>query len=92
MHQFANSEAWDALIDCEVERRQFVAELRQELQALPEVKLPAEQEDIANNCIREVLTLDQRTRDLVERWMKELGQDLQTVSTAQRLRRTYLNP
>lgn len=92
MYQFASSEAWDELIDCEVERRHFVSELRQELQTLPNVDLPAEQQEIANNCIREVLTLDQKTRDLAERWMNELGKDLQTVSTAQRLRRTYLAP
>lgn len=92
MHEFAATEEWDALIDCEIERRQVVANLRQELQALPEVSLPAEQQEIANNCIREVLTLDQETRGLAERWMNELSRDLQTVSTAQRLRRTYLVP
>ena len=92
MHQLASSEAWDALIDCEVERRHCIADLRHELQMLPEVNLPIEQQEIADNCIREVLTLDQKTRDLAERWMNELGKDLQTVSTAQRLRRTYLTP
>lgn len=92
MHQFANREAWDELIDCETERRQFVAALRQELQAVPEVDLAPSLQETANNCIREILTLDQETRNLVERWMNGLGQDLQTVNTAQRLRRTYLTP
>lgn len=92
MHQFATHESWDSLIDCETERRQFVAALRQELQAVPEVELSPDLQEIANHCIREILSLDQETRNLAERWMHELGQDIQTVSTAQRLRRTYLTP
>ena len=91
MLDFAMQEEWDALIDRELERRQFVASLREELQELPEVELPAIQQELANNCIKEILTLDHKTRELVERWMDELGKDLQTVSTAQRLRRTYLS-
>ncbi len=90
MHQFASTASWDALIDCEIERRQFVAALRQELQALPEVDLAPDLQETANRCIREILTLDQETRNLAERWMNDLSQDLQTVGTAQRLRRAYL--
>ena len=90
MHQLADSEQWDELIECELGRREEVSALRKALQESPDSNMHPDLLRMANDCILEILQLDQQTQSLAERWMSELGQDLQTVNTAQRLRRTYL--
>jgi len=91
MLALAKAEDWDALVDRELERRQEVARLREALEAGPN-PLAGEERSRSEATIRSILAIDEETRGLAERWMQELDQRLNSVSTSRRLRDTYLAP
>jgi len=91
MREYAGAEEWDALVDKELERRQLVASLRTELEAGPSPLSPAEQMQ-SETIIKSILSLDEETRSLAERWMGELDEKLGSIKTSRRLQNTYLAP
>ena len=91
MREHAQADEWDALVDKELERRQLVAALRTELEIAPSPLNPAEQTQ-SETTIKAILSLDEETRKLAERWMGELDEKLGSIKTSRRLQNTYLAP
>lgn len=91
MLDLAKEQNWDALVDLELERRQIVAKLRSTLEQSPAPLNGAEHSE-SEVLIRNILAIDEQTRNLAQSWMAELDQQLSSLGTSKRLRNTYLNP
>lgn len=91
MLDLARAQEWDALVDQELDRREIVAKLRTTLEQKPTPHEVAEHTQ-SEALIREILAIDEETRNLAQSWMAELDQQLNSLGTSKRLRNTYLNP
>lgn len=89
MQALAESGDWDALVDCELQRRSYIAALRDLEQRGPLVPAEAPSREEILRRMQAILEADQITGELVRVWMSQLSTNLGEIDLARKVSAAY---
>lgn len=89
MLQMAQNGEWDALVDCELERRQLIAQLRLLEQTGPLIPEASADRDAIVRQMTDILETDRQTGELVRAWMDHISKDLGELDLARKVSAAY---